>query len=71
MAGYFGTEVQQRLQALAEASVDFIDATAGACQTGRTMGCDDPDKLGWERIEEFLDRDGLCGFRLIPSSKID
>lgn len=71
MAGYFGTEVQQRLQALAEASVDFIDATAGACQTGRTMGCDDPGRLGWERIEEFLDRDGVCGFRLIPSSKID
>ena len=45
MPGYFGTEMQQRLQAQAEASVDFIDATPGACQTGRTMGCDDPDQL--------------------------
>ncbi|SJM30033.1 hypothetical protein BQ8482_120088 [Mesorhizobium delmotii] len=38
MSGYFGTEVQQRLQAQAEASFDFINATPGACQTGRTMG---------------------------------
>lgn len=71
MSGYFGTEMQQRLQAQAEASVDFINATPGACQTGRTMGCDDPDLLGWERIEEFLERDGVCGFRLIPTDKLD
>ena len=47
MSGYFGTEMQQRLQAQAETSVDFINATAGVCQTGRTMGCDDLDRLGW------------------------
>ena len=29
MAGYFGTEMQQRLQAQAEASVPFINATPG------------------------------------------
>ncbi|BBK40838.1 hypothetical protein STVA_08580 [Allostella vacuolata] len=71
MSGYFGTETQKRLQARADASVNFINATAGACQTGRTMGCDDPDRLGWERIKEFLDRDGVCGFRLIPKGKVD
>jgi hypothetical protein len=71
MAGYFGTETQQRLQAQAEASVDFIKATPGACQAGRTMGCDDPVQLGWERIEEFLRRDGVCGFRLIPAVVAD
>jgi hypothetical protein len=71
MSGYFGTQMQQRLQAQAEASVDFINATPGACQAGRTMGCDDPDQLGWERIEEFLDRDGICGFRLIPAAKVE
>ena len=70
MAGYFGTEAQQRLQALAEASADFIDATPGACQSGRTMGCDDPDRLGWPQIDAFLDRDGVCGFRLIPATKV-
>jgi hypothetical protein len=71
MSGYFGGEAQQRLQKQAEASVGFIDATPGACQTGRTMGCDDPDRFGWKRIEEFLDRDGICGFRLLSTSKAD
>jgi hypothetical protein len=71
MSGYFGTEAQQRLQAQAETSVDFINATAGACQTGRMMGCDDLDQLGWRRIEEFLDRDGVCGFRLIPVNEAE
>jgi hypothetical protein len=70
MAGYFGTRTQQRLQAQAEASVDFIRSTPGACQAGRTMGCDDLDKLGWVRINTFLDRDGACGFRLIPADKV-
>ena len=69
MSGYFGTEVQQRLQAQAEASVDFINATPGACQIGRIMGCDDPDRFGWGLIDEILDRDGVCGFRMIPASK--
>ena len=71
MSGYFGTETQQRLQAQAEASVDFITATPGACQSGRMMGCDDPDRLGWERIDAFLERDRVCGFRLIPASKVE
>ena len=71
MAGYFGTEMQQRLQAQAEASVDFISATPGACQTARMMACDDPDQFEWERIDGVLDRDHVCGFRMIPSEKVD
>lgn len=71
MAGYFGTEVQRRMQALAEANAAFIEATPGACQAGRTMGCDDPDQLGWDRIGEFLERDGICGFRLIAPETAD
>lgn len=71
MSGYFGTEMQQRLQAQAGANVAFINSTLGACQTGRTMGCDEPDRLGWKRIIEFLDRDGICGFRLISGSAVE
>jgi hypothetical protein len=71
MSGYFGTEMQQRLQAQAEASADFIGATPGACQTGRTMGCDDLNSLGWEPILRFLERDAICGFRLIPVDRVD
>lgn len=71
MVGYFGTEIQQHLQAQTEASADFINATPGACQNGRMMGCDDPDRLGWKMIDAFLSRDRACGFRLIPSEKVD
>lgn len=71
MAGYFGTEAQQRLQAQAEANVGFIDVTPGACQNGRMMGCDDLDALGWEAIESVLERDRTCGFRLIPAERIE
>lgn len=71
MARYFGTEAQQRLQAQAEASTDFIASTPGACQTGRTMGCDDIGKLGWDAIDGFLARDGVCGFRLIARDQVE
>jgi hypothetical protein len=70
MGGYFGTETQQRLQAKVEASRDFITMTPGACEAGRIMSCDDLDRLGWDRILEFLERDGICGFRFIPSDRI-
>lgn len=70
MAGYFGSDMQQRLQARVEASRDFIDATPGACHAVRLMGCDDVDRLGWERIGEFLERDGVCGFRFVPVDRL-
>ena len=71
MPGYFGTEIQQRLQAHAESAADWIQATAGACQSGRFMGCDDPDKLGWDVVDEILKRDRIYGFRMIPVQKVD
>jgi RimJ/RimL family protein N-acetyltransferase len=71
MSGYFGTEAQQRLQAQAERSADFVRATPGACQTGRTMGCDDPDRFGWDRIDACLKQDGVFGFRLLPAGKAE
>lgn len=71
MAGYFGTPSQQALQAAAEASVAFVRATPGACQVGRMVGCDDPDRFGWDRIDSILERDGVCGFRLIAPGKAD
>lgn len=71
MSGYFGTETQRRLQAQAEANADFIQATPGACQGGRVMGCDDPERLGWDRIERVLERDGFFGFRMLPAEKVE
>ncbi len=70
MAGYFGTDIQQRLQAQAEESAEFIAHTPGACQAGRTMGCDDPKQFGWDRIGEIVERDGVCGFRLVDTADV-
>lgn len=71
MAGYFGTELQQRLQARAEVSAELIATTPGACQAGRMVGCDDPDKFGWDRIGEIIELDGVCGFRLIDTDHVE
>ena len=71
MPGYFGTEIQQRLQAEAEARADWIQVTPGACQSGRFMGCDDPDQLGWGVIDRALEQDGIVGFPMLPVEKVD
>jgi RimJ/RimL family protein N-acetyltransferase len=71
MSGYLGTEIQQRLQAQAETLTEFIASTPGACQAGRFMSCDDPDRFGWERIKAIIARDGVFGFRLISAEKAD
>jgi hypothetical protein len=71
MSGYFGTEAQQRLQALAEQRNEAIRATPGACQTARFMSCDDLDRFGWDRVDEYLGQDGICGFRLLASERAD
>jgi len=70
MSGYFGTDAQQRLQAQAEERAEFINRSPGACQAGRTMGCDDPRRFGWEQIGKIIERDGVCGFRLISPSDV-
>lgn len=70
MGGYFGTDKQRRLQAQAEEAADFIARTVGACQAGRTMGCDDPKLFGWQAIAEIVARDGVCGFRMIDTADV-
>jgi RimJ/RimL family protein N-acetyltransferase len=71
MSGFFGSDMQQRLQAEAEARTDYIKVTPGACQTGRMFGCEDVDRLGWDVPEAVLHRDGFCGFRMIPIGKAE
>lgn len=69
MAGYFGTPEQQQLQARAEENAVWVTKTPGACNSGRFIGCDDVDRLGWERIEEIIRRDGAIGFRLLQRKR--
>ncbi len=69
MSGFFGSEVHQRLQAAAEANAGQVKVTPGACQSGRFLGCDDPDRFGWEVIDSILERDGIFGFRMVPAAR--
>jgi hypothetical protein len=71
MTGYFGTPAQQRLQARAEESAEFIRQTPGACQACRMLGCADPERFGWDRIDRILEHDGTIGFRLIPADQTE
>lgn len=70
MAGYFGTAEQRRLQARAEENALWVATTPGACNSGRFIGCDDLDRLGWQSIEEIMRRDGAIGFRMLPKERV-
>ncbi|PHQ72192.1 MAG: GNAT family N-acetyltransferase [Sneathiella sp.] len=71
MAGYIGTDQQIALQEIAERAFDWMAATPGACNSGRSLGTDDPDRLGWDIILKFLERDKVFAFRLIRSAQVD
>lgn len=71
MAGYYGTETQQRLQARVDEEAVWIASTPGACNSGRVLGCDDLDSLGWNAVDEIMRRDGAMGFRLLPKERAE
>ena len=70
MTGYVGTEQQIILQKSADDAFDWMSTTAGACNPGRSLGTDDPDRLGWDKILEILDRDKIFAFRLMRSDQV-
>lgn len=71
MAGYFGTDQQIALQEAAEDALDWVWDTAGACNPGRSLGTDDPELFGWDKIFEILERDKIFAFRLMPTEQVD
>jgi len=71
MAGYVGTEQQIALQKSADDAFVWMSATPGACNPGRSLGTDDPDRLGWDKVFEVLERDGIFAFRLMRSDQVD
>ena len=58
MAGYCGTEQQQRLQRRAEETFERASTVAGYCNGGRVVTIDDIDAVGWDAILAELKRDG-------------
>jgi len=71
MAGYVGTEQQMALQRSADDAIDWMNTTPGACNPGRSLGTDDPDRFGWDKIFEVLERDKIFAFRLMRSDQVD
>ena len=69
MAGYFGTEFQTRLQKRSDERAEWARKTPGAYNSGRMLASEDPDRLGWDSILEFLERDGAFGFRMLPADR--
>lgn len=69
MAGYFGTDTQKRLQARVDEKAEWIASTPGACNSGRVLGCDDIDLLGWPTVKDIMENDGAMGFRLLPRER--
>ena len=69
MAGYFGTDIQARLQKRSDERADWTRTTPGACHIARMLGSDDLDRLGWDTVLEILEEDGAFGFRMIPTDR--
>ncbi|MCA1368671.1 GNAT family N-acetyltransferase [Bradyrhizobium sp. BRP14] len=49
----------------------MISATPGLAQAGRFFSVDDIDLIDWAFVEDRLARDGVFGFRLIPSDRVE
>ncbi len=71
MTGYFGTDQQIKLQRAADDAFAWMSETPGACNPGRFLGTDDPERLSWDKIYEVLERDQVFGFRLTQSGEVD
>ena len=71
MSGYYGTDTQQRMQRKSDRLTPWVMNTPGACLTGRVMGTDDPDRLGWDIIRDHLAEDGAYSFRWIGPAGLD
>ncbi len=71
MSRYYGTEAQQRLQKKSDRMTSWIMRTPGACLTGRVLGTDDPDRLGWDVIRQHLREDGVFSFRWIDAAGLE
>ena len=69
MAGFYGTEQQQQLQRRTQSMSGWIAATPGVYNAGRFAGIEDPDRFPSSEFDRMLARDGLVGFRMIPSAR--
>ncbi|MFN3210626.1 MAG: GNAT family N-acetyltransferase [Roseovarius sp.] len=65
--GLHGSAAQRKLQAATLAAADTLRDTPGAVFAARMAGTDDPDRFGWDRIEQILRDQGAITFRMTPT----
>lgn len=68
---YYGTEKQQRLQRQCDEAQSIIAATPGLVQAGRFFSVDDIDRIDWAFVEDRLASDGVFGFCMMPTTRIE
>ncbi|TLX16317.1 GNAT family N-acetyltransferase [Rhizobium sp. MHM7A] len=68
---YYGTEKQQRLQRQCDEAQSMIAVTPGLVQAGRFFSVDDIDRIDWAFVEDRLANDGVFGFRMVPSNRVE
>ncbi|EJL49478.1 acetyltransferase, ribosomal protein N-acetylase [Rhizobium sp. CF122] len=68
---YYGTEKQQRLQRQSDEAQARIAATPGLVQAGRFFSVDNFNLIDWAFVDERLAKDGVFGFRMMPTTHIE
>ena len=62
MAEFAGTESQVRLQKRLRDRQPWVNATPGAANGGRLLHFVEPESVGWDKVRELAEEDGLVGF---------
>ena len=59
---YLGTEDQIRRQQAIRRRTAWIATTPGVFNGARMVGFDDPERVGWDRVRQIAEEDGLVAF---------
>ena len=66
MAEYYGTELQVAIQAKMRERQAWIEKTPEIANGGRVLNFLEPEKTGWERIQELFAEDRVVSFTAQP-----
>lgn len=67
---YFGDEQTRLLQSRRDEQIQEMMSTPGAVGHARVFTSDDPDVLGWDRIREVIEIEGLVSLRGVNENKV-
>ena len=62
MQEFVGSDVEIARQRRVRDRMDWIAKTPGAINAGRLVNFDSPERVGWKKVHEIAEEDGLVGF---------